>query len=113
MKAANKLMDLVKQESDQKRIDVFKQHLNSCLGSAGFLKATISDKKRALGSQSHVMAKSNAKVGLGCLGAQYLYAHDYYTQLGDYYFTMATQKGFAGILPTVKKCFTIAAVNIQ
>jgi hypothetical protein len=25
---------------------------------------------------------------------------------------MATQKGFTGILPTVQKCFTIAALNI-
>lgn len=40
-------------------------------------------------------------------------AYEYYYQLGDYYFKMATEKGFHGILPTVKKCFVIAAQNIK
>lgn len=87
--------------------------MESTLASAGFLKATISDKKRSLASQSHVMKPCDAKVGLACLGNQYLYAHDYYTSLGDYYFRMATERGFAGILPTVMKCYKIAATNIH
>lgn len=47
-------------------------------------------------------------IGIGCLGANYLVAYEYYVNLGDYYFKMATEKGFSGILPTVKKCYVIA-----
>lgn len=40
-------------------------------------------------------------------------AYDYYYSLGDFYFKMATDKGFHGILPAVKKAFHIAGINIK
>ena len=52
-------------------------------------------------------------IGIGCLGSNYIVAFDYYKNLGDHYFKMATEKGFLGILPTVKKCFLIAGQNLK
>jgi len=52
-------------------------------------------------------------VGIGCLGSQYIFAHDFYKTLGEYYFNMATNGGVTGILPAVKKCFLFAAQNLK
>ena len=94
--------------------DVFKKHLNDVITSAGFLKVIIKDKKTALrGSQSSLMKVSKQPVGVGCLGTQYIFAHDFYYNMGDYYFSMATTKGVFGILPAVKKCFLIAGQNLK
>lgn len=56
---------------------------------------------------------SKQPVGIGCLGAQYIFAHDFYKTLGEYYFNMATNQGVTGILPAVKKCFLFAAQNLK
>ena len=42
-----------------------------------------------------------------------MHAHDFFVSLGDYYFKMATDKGFTGILPAVKQCFTVACQNLK
>ena len=59
------------------------------------------------------MKASNQPLGIGCLGPQYMYAHDHYYSMGDHFFNMATQKGQVGILPAVKKCFVTAGQNLK
>lgn len=49
--AANKLMGLLRSETDESRKKVFMKHLNESISSAGFLKTIIKDKKNALRSQ--------------------------------------------------------------
>lgn len=93
-------MELMKSEVDQQRKDIFKKHLSSCLNDAGFLKLTIADKKKAM-MQNADIAPCNQPIGLKCLGSNYIMAYEWYMNLGDYYFKMATDKGFLGVLPAV------------
>jgi hypothetical protein len=58
------------------------------------------------------MKPSKQPVGLACLRDKFMFAHDFYKGLGDCYFTVAS-KGSTGILPAVKKCYTIAAINLK
>lgn len=59
------------------------------------------------------MMPSKEPVGLGCLGSRYMFAHDFYKDMGDNFFLIATQHGQTGILPAVKKAYTIAAMNLK
>ena len=43
LEASNKLMGLMRAESDEKKKEVFKKHLSDCINSAGLLKATVND----------------------------------------------------------------------
>ena len=88
--ASTKLMELIKAENDPRKIEVFKKNLNNCLTQAGFLKATISDQKKSQLIQNQILAPCNQPIGFGCLGNQYIVAYEYYKNLGDYYFNMAT-----------------------
>ena len=68
--AANKLMGLLRSETDESRKQIFMKHLNESISSAGFLKTIIKDKKNALKSQqSNLLKPSKQPVGIGCLGA--------------------------------------------
>ncbi len=49
--AANKLMGLLRSETDEQKKKIFMKHLNESISSAGFLKTIINDKKSALKSQ--------------------------------------------------------------
>ena len=49
--AANKLMGLLRSETDESKKKIFLKHLNDSISSAGFLKTIISDKKNALKSK--------------------------------------------------------------
>ena len=42
-----------------------------------------------------------------------MFAHDFYEQMGNHFFSLATSSGHTGILPAVKKCFVIAAQNLK
>lgn len=42
-----------------------------------------------------------------------MFAHDFYKNIGDRYFSLATQHGQLGILPAVKKAYKIAAINLK
>lgn len=42
-KAAETLMDLMRNEGDPQRKEVFKKHLQECLASSEFLKVTVRD----------------------------------------------------------------------
>lgn len=46
--ASNKLMGLVKSETDENKKTVFMKHLNQCISQAMFLKELIKDKKKDL-----------------------------------------------------------------
>jgi hypothetical protein len=63
--ASSKLMDLLRQETDEKRKQVFVKHLNECISSAGFLKVLIQDKKNLV--KSGELKPCKEPVGLACL----------------------------------------------
>ena len=55
-----------------------------------------------------MLKPSKAAIGMALLpGGQHMFAHDFYKQLGEHYFTLA--KNVPGILPAVKKCYAMAA----
>ena len=107
-------MALLRSETDEKRRKVFSKHISESIASAGFLKTVVKDKKHQMAANMGVPIKASKQpVGIGCLGAQYIFAHDFYKTLGEYYFNMATNGGVTGILPAVKKCFLFAAQNLK
>ena len=90
------------------------KHLNHCISQAMFLKQLIKDKKNdLLKLQGNPIKPSNQPVGLKCLGAHYMMAHDFYKSMGDFFFDLASKKGQLGILPLVKKCYFFAAQNLK
>lgn len=53
MEASNKLMDLLRLESDENRKKVFVKHLNEVITNAGLLKQLINDKKYSAKSEMY------------------------------------------------------------
>ena len=84
-------MGLMRGETDETKKTVFKKHLNDCISNASLLKASVNDQKKSLRREQTALLKpSKLPVGVGCLGNQYMFAHDFYYSLGEYYFNMAT-----------------------
>ncbi len=99
-------------ETDPRKIAEIKQFAEKAIDSGIWVKTQIEDKKAKLMKVTNVKSRSGGEMilGLKLCGANYMEAHKFYWDLGEFYFGLVPKN--KGILPAAKASYIFATENL-